>query len=135
MQRWVCPFLHNQPSPATHSLGSTDVPLKHQLQTHRQSLLALASTWHSHVWDFSPAADWPVVLCHGVLPLDTSADVDDPDEWIDLDDFGPLPDDILELDDQHAAFLEEDPHQAEADEVERLVTRIELVTEQRSAAF
>jgi len=46
-----------------------------------------------------------------------------------------LPDDILELDDQHAAFLEEDPQGAELDEVERLVTQIELVSEERSAAF
>jgi len=95
----------------------------------------LASTWRSHVWDFSPDADWPATLCHGVLPSDSSADVDDIDEWIDLEDYGPLPEDILELDDQHATVFEEDPQGAELDEVERLVNQIELVSEERSAAF
>src|SRR5260370_8393065 len=127
--------MHNDARAGMDCIGSKDVPLKTSITNTQGFPACLGINLALTCLGLFPCADWPVVLCHGVLLLDTSADVDDPDEWIDLDDFGPLPDDILELDDQHAAFLEEDPHQAEADEVERLVTRIELVTEQRSAAF
>lgn len=51
------------------------------------------------------------------------------EDWWDLDDFSALPDDTLELDDQHAAFLLDD-HGNEEDEVERLVVLLEDASEQ-----
>lgn len=96
---------------------------------HQESLFSLASTWRSHILEVSPETEWPSTLLHTEIQVESSTEALE-DDWIDLGDFGPIPDDMLELDDQHAAFLE-DPEQAEEDEVERLVTRIEAVSEER----
>ena len=109
--------------PAVNDLP-TDLPLKYQLQMHRESLIQLASMWRSHILEVFPSVEWPSALLQAQTPPLESSNDDLDDDWIDLSDFGPIPDDKLELDDQHAAFLE-DPPPTEEDELERLVTRIE----------
>ena len=51
------------------------------------------------------------------------------EEWWGLADFSALPEDTVEVDDQHVAFLEGE-HQKEEDEVECLVTMLEVASEQ-----
>jgi hypothetical protein len=88
----------------------------------------LALGWHSHVKEFSPIADWPACVQNNKILQKAPIDEDD-EEWLDLGDFSCLPEDTLEMDDQHAAFLDEGMHQKEEDEVERLVAMIDVASE------
>jgi hypothetical protein len=80
----------------------------------------LGSTWLKHVEEFSPITHWPACLHHPKAAAD--------DEWLDLADFSSLPKDMLELDDQHAAFLEGSQYK----EVEHLVSLMEVTLDPRS---
>jgi hypothetical protein len=91
----------------------------------------MGAMWFMHVGEFSRLTDWPAILQHEKVVADTTCgDLDD--ESLDLADFSSLPEDMLELDDQHAAFLEESQYKKEEDEVERLVALIEVVSGLRS---
>lgn len=109
----------------------TDGPLLYQLHQHRDSLITLGLTWLRHVQEFSPITNWPTCLHHQEVVADATFDYLD-HESLDLADFSSLPEDILELDDQHAAFLEESQYKKEEDEVDRLVALIEVVSDLRS---
>jgi hypothetical protein len=109
-----------------------DAPLRYQLTKHRLALVDLAFTWYSHVQEFSPITEWPAAIqCHRP-PAGAAADPAD-DEWYDLSEFSALPEDVLEIDDQHAAFLE-GLGRKEGDEVERLVVLVEAASEKRWVA-
>ena len=108
-----------------------DGPLLYQLRQHRDSLITMGSMWYMHVGEFSPLTDWPACLHHQKVVADATCD-DLDDESLDLADFSSLPEDMLQLDDQHADFLEESQYKKEEDEVERLVTLIEVVSDLRS---
>jgi hypothetical protein len=99
----------------------------YQLTKRRTALIDLGSAWYLHVQEFSPVTDWPAAIRRSGSLAGTATDGPD-DEWYDLGDFGALPEDILEIDDQHAAFLD-GQRENERDEVERLVAFIEAASE------
>jgi hypothetical protein len=73
---------------------------------------------------FLSLAHWPKELPLQAPPghLDEEAEADN--IMVDLDDFGPSPETVLQLDDRHVSFLEE-PDRAEEGEVERLLSLVD----------
>lgn len=70
--------------------------------------------------DSVPSSHWPNVIgCEPVPNLNEEED----DDFVELGDFSPLPDTVLQLDDQHVMFLEEQDKEEE-DEVQRLVSLV-----------
>lgn len=104
-----------------------DTPLLYQLHKHREALTTLGSTWYCQVRDFTSISVWPSAVQSHKLKTTSAVDKND-DDWWDLDDFDPLAEDTFELDDQHAAFLEDDHHKEE-DEVEQLVILLQTASE------
>ena len=108
-------------------MNVTDPPLMYQLKKHQEFLITLGSGWHTQVEEFSPITDWPIAIQHFKHPVlvDLTAE-----EWEDLEDFSALGDHILELDDQHTAFLEDEhPKDEDEDEVECLLMLLEISSE------
>ena len=85
-----------------------------------------------------PSASWPndLVLQLPLISLDDemliSLDDEAVDDMVDLGDFGPSPDTVLQLDDRHVSFLEEQD-KVEESEVERLLSLVDQVNPQALA--
>jgi len=83
-----------------------------------------------------PSASWPSNLTvqlrlkslndEALIPLEDETD----DDMVDLGDFGPLPETVLQLDDRHVSFLEEQD-KVEESEVERLLSRVDQMNHSR----
>jgi hypothetical protein len=84
-------------------------------------LIRLGQQWRNQTEPFLEAASWP-----DSLGLEGPSEIDDEDEdpTSGLDGFGPEPDSVLEVDDRHASFLEEEDT-ADDDEVERIVALVD----------
>ena len=101
----------------------SDVPFRQQLELHEKCLVQLGQQWRNETETFLEVASWPKAL--GLKRASQCDDSDDDDDSIsDLDDFGPVPDSVLQVDDRHVSFLEEE-EAADADEVERIVTLVD----------
>jgi len=97
----------------------SDEPLLHQLKQHHKLLTLIANQWRWDTSGFLPLSHWPNVEGGPLSYLDD----EDPDEFLELGDFNPLPDTVLQLDDQHVMFLEQQDKEEEG-EVERLVSLV-----------
>ena len=101
----------------------SDVPFRRQLELHEKYLVQLGQQWRNETEAFLEAASWPKAL--GLKGVSQCDDDDDDDSSIsNLDDFGPVPDSVLEVDDRHVSFLEEEEG-VDDDEVERIVTMVD----------
>jgi hypothetical protein len=102
----------------------SDVPFHQQLELHERHLIQLGQQWRNETEAFLEAASWPKALGLKKAPQHDDDDDSDSESIADLDDFGPVPDSILQVDDRHVSFLEEE-EAAEDDEVERIVALVD----------
>ena len=102
-----------------------DLPLRYQLEQLRDSTIALGQQWHKDIGPFGSNQAWPRILQKNKLlsALDMG-DFEDQDDELDFEALGLPLTDTLELDEQHAQFLESKKREEE-DEVERLVGLLE----------
>ena len=102
----------------------SDVPFHQQLKLHEKGLIQLGQQWRNETEAFLEVTSWPKALgLKAASQLDDDDDDDDDDSIFNLDGFD-SPDSVLEVDDHHVSFLEEQ-ETADHDEVERIVALVD----------
>jgi len=103
----------------------SDMTFHQQLELHERHLVQLGQQWWNEMETFLEDASWPKALgLKKASQCDDDDDNDDGESISDLDDFGPVPNSVLQVDDRHVSFLEEE-EAADDNEVERIVALVD----------
>jgi hypothetical protein len=87
-------------------------------------IISLGCQWKKDTREFIATSLWPTAIVSDPSPSDVVSETDN--DSLDLDDFSPLPESMLELDDRHVAFLE-GQDTVERDEVERILSLADYI--------